>query len=73
MQWDRHQKKSSETKRDAEIPIPSGCEGLAWTHHHRVFWMFHETHHLYENLASPKPKEGKKFGDGEILDTFPGR
>lgn len=23
-------------------------EGLAWTHHHRVFWMFHETHHLYE-------------------------
>eukprot|EP00913_Durusdinium_trenchii_P009800 g9203.t1 len=23
-------------------------EGLSWTHHHRVFWMFHETHHLYE-------------------------
>ena len=19
-----------------------------WTHHHRLFWLFHETHHLYE-------------------------
>ena len=23
-------------------------EGLLWTRHHRVFWLFHETHHLYE-------------------------
>ncbi|CAE7464254.1 unnamed protein product [Symbiodinium pilosum] len=23
-------------------------EGLMWARHHRVFWLFHETHHLYE-------------------------
>ena len=24
-------------------------EGVVWTRHHRLFWMFHETHHLYES------------------------
>ena len=30
----------------------AGAKGLEWSHHHRVFWMFHETHHLYESLGS---------------------
>ena len=27
-------------------------EGVLWTHHHRVFWMFHESHHKYEHLGA---------------------
>ncbi|CAJ1337137.1 unnamed protein product [Effrenium voratum] len=25
-------------------------EGYVWSHHHRVFWMFHEIHHKYEEF-----------------------
>lgn len=36
-------------------------EGLQWSHHHRVFWMFHETHHLYEGQFT------KRFDFAELI------